>query len=172
VSESVISVSELTRRFGATTALDNGKNGPRGGTQEEVMSREQRKAQLKEAATRYFDGLTKKDFDIIPYDDNVSLRAPFAPGGIHNPLVGREKLRTLWWPPMPAILGEVRVFDLYYNDDLTAVVAEAEVEVTNPKARLRVADRFTVNAAGKIVEQVNHSDPRDVTNPGWQKQEA
>ena len=49
-------------------------------------------------------------------------------------------------------------------------MAEAEVEVTNPKARLRVADRFTVNAAGRIVEQVNHFDPRDVTNPGWQKQ--
>ncbi len=66
---------------------------------------------------------------------------------------------------MPAILGEVRVFDLYYNDDLTAVIGEAEVEITNPKARLRVADRFTVNSADKIIEQVNHFDPRDVTNP-------
>ena len=52
------------------------------------------------------------------------------------------------------------MFDFYYNDDLTAVVGEAEVEITNPKARLRVADRFTVNSAGKIVEQVNHFDPR------------
>ena len=88
-----------------------------------------------------------------------------APGGIHKPLVGKENLRTVWWTPLPGILGEVRVFDFYYNDDLTAVVGEAEVEITNPKARLRVADRFTVNSVGKIVEQVNHFDPRDVTNP-------
>jgi hypothetical protein len=107
---------------------------------------------------------------MIPYEDNVVLRAPLAPGGIHSPLVGREKLRNIWWPPMPQILGEVKLLDIYYNETLTGVMGEAEVEVTNPKARLRVADRFTVNAAGRIVEQVNHFDPRDVTNPGWQKQ--
>jgi hypothetical protein len=133
------------------------------------MPREERKGQLTHAAREYFEALAKKDFDIIPYDENVSLRAPLAPGGVHNPLVGREKLRTVWWSPLPAILGKVEVFDLYYNDDLTAVVAEAEVEVTQPPARLRVADRFTVDASGKIVEQVNHFDPRDVTNPGWQR---
>ncbi len=129
------------------------------------MSQDERRAQLKQAAAKYFEGLAKKDFNLIPYDDRVSLRAPLAPGGIHKPLVGKENLRTVWWTPLPAILGEVRVFDFYYNDDLTAVVAEAEIEITNPKARLRVADRFTVNSAGKIVEQVNHFDPRDVTNP-------
>ena len=129
------------------------------------MSQDERKAQLKQAAAKYFEGLAKKDFNLIPYDDSVSLRAPLAPGGIHKPLVGKENLRTVWWTPLPGILGEVRVFDFYYNDDLTAVVGEAEVEITNPKARLRVADRFTVNSAGKIVEQVNHFDPRDVTNP-------
>ena len=69
---------------------------------------------------------------------------------------------------MLQILGEVTLLDIYYNETLTGVVAE--VEVTNPKARLRVADRFTVNAAGRIVVQVNHFDPRDVTNRGWQKQ--
>jgi hypothetical protein len=47
-------------------------------------------------------------------------------------------------------------------------MGEAEIEVINPQARLRVADRFTVNEAGKITEQENHFDPRDVTNPGWQ----
>lgn len=129
------------------------------------MSQDERKAQLKQAAAKYFEGLAKKDFNLIPYDDSVSLRAPLAPGGIHKPLVGKENLRTVWWTPLSGILGEVRVFDFYYNDDLTAVVGEAEVEITNPKARLRVADRFTVNSAGKIVEQVNHFDPRDVTNP-------
>ena len=58
------------------------------------------------------------------------------------------------------------MLDIYYNETLTGVVAE--VEVTNPKARLRVADRFTVNAAGRIVEQVNHFDLAIVTNLGWQ----
>ena len=129
------------------------------------MSQDQRRAQLKRAAERYFAGLANKDFNLIPYDENVSLRAPLAPGGVHTPLVGKENLRVVWWTPLPAILGDVRVFDFYYNEDLTAVVAEAEVEITNPKARLRVADRFTVNSAGQITEQVNHFDPRDVTNP-------
>lgn len=129
------------------------------------MSQNERRAQLKHAAAKYFEGLAKKDFNLIPYDESASLRAPLAPGGIHTPLVGKENLRTVWWTPLPAILGKVTVFDFYYNDDLTAVVGEAEVEITNPKARLRVADRFTVNSAGKIVEQVNHFDPRDVTNP-------
>jgi hypothetical protein len=129
------------------------------------MSRENRKAQLEQAARGYFDALARKDFDAIPYHDEVVLRAPLAPGGMRRPLAGKEKLRKRWWAPLPAILGAVRVFDLYYNDDLTAVVAEAEIEVTNPKARLRVADRFTVDERGRIVEQVNHFDPRDVTNP-------
>lgn len=129
------------------------------------MSQDQRKAQLTQAVTKYFEGLTNKNFDLIPYDEHVSLRAPLAPGGMHTPLVGKENLRSVWWAPLPSILGAVKVFDYYYNDDLTAVVAEAEVEITNPKARLRVADRFTVNTAGKITEQINHFDPRDVTNP-------
>ena len=129
------------------------------------MSQDQRKAQLTQAAIKYFEGLASKNFDLIPYDEHVSLRAPLTPGGMHNPLVGKENLRAVWWAPLPSILGEVKVVDYYYNDDLTAVMAEAEVEVTNPKAWLRVADRFTVNSAGKIVEQVNHFDPRAVTNP-------
>lgn len=129
------------------------------------MSRDERKVQLKQAAANYFEGLARKNFDLIPYHQNVSLRAPLAPGGMHTPLVGKENLRAVWWAPLPNILGEVKVLEYYYNDDLTAVVGEAEVEVTNPKARLRVADRFTVDSAGRIVEQVNHFDPRDVTNP-------
>ena len=70
---------------------------------------------------------------MIPYEDNVVLRAPLAPGGIHSPLVGREKLRNIWWPPMPQILGEVKLLDIYYNETLTGVMGEAEVEVTNPR---------------------------------------
>src|SRR5207237_1623099 len=129
------------------------------------MSQDERRAQLKQAAAKYFEGLAKKDFNLIPYDDDVSLRTPITPGRIHKPLVGKENVRTVWWTPLPAVLGDVRVFDFYYNDDLDAVVGEAEVEITNPKARLRVAGRFTVSGAGKILEQVKNFDHRDRSNP-------
>ena len=100
------------------------------------------------------------------------MRAPLAPGGVNRPLVGKEALRTQWWQPLePALAGlQVRILDHYINDTSTAIVTEAEVKITalDPPVTLRVADRFTVGDDGKIVEQENHFDPRDVTNPGWQ----
>lgn len=132
-----------------------------------MTSNENRRAQLRAAATGFFDGLAKKDFDLIPYAPSASLRAPFCPGGVHAPLVGAEALREFWSGIFPLIAG-ADVWEIYYNEDLTAVVATAEVRsVDPPAARLRVADRFTVDADGFIVEQENHLDPRDVTNPGW-----
>ncbi len=127
-----------------------------------------RRAQLRAAADAYLEGLAKKDFSLIPYAADVTLRAPLCPGGVHRPLVGKEALRTIWWAPLPAALGAVRVIDHYYNDDLTAICVEAEVGIVGVAQPLRVADRFTVDTAGQIVEQENHFDPRDVTNPGWQ----
>jgi hypothetical protein len=127
-----------------------------------------RRAQLRAAADAYLEGLAKKDFSLIPYADGVTLRAPLCPGGVHRPLVGKEALRTIWWAPLPAALGAVRVIDHYVNEDLTAICVEAEVHIVGLARPLRVADRFTVNAAGQIIEQENHFDPRDVTNPGWQ----
>lgn len=126
-----------------------------------------RKAQLREASEAFFDALNRKDFEAIPYEENVVFRAPIAPGGRHFPLIGRDALRSIWWPPLEPLLWEVRVVAHYYNDDLTAIVTEADIHTRNPRAALRVADRFTVNAAGLIVEQENHFDPRDVTTPGW-----
>jgi hypothetical protein len=117
----------------------------------------------------YFGALARKDFAAIPYDDNVVLRAPLVPGGVHKPLVGKDALRTVWWPPLVPVLGEVKVIEHYFNEQLTAVITEAEIHTVNPAAVLRVADRFTVNSAGEIIEQENHFDPRDVTSPGWQK---
>jgi len=130
-----------------------------------------RRAELRAVAEAYFSALRKKDFSAIPYDDKVALRAPLAPGGVNRPLVGKEALRTVWWGPLaPALEGaKVTVLEYYFNEDLTAVCAEALVQLATPPATLRVADRFTVNAAGKIIEQENHFDPRDVTHPGWQK---
>jgi hypothetical protein len=129
-----------------------------------------RRAQLRAVAEAYFEALAKKDFTAIPYADTVVLRAPLAPGGVHNPLIGKEALRTIWWPPLVPALGTVQVLDHYLNEALTAIITEAEIHLVNPRVTLRVADRFTVNAEGQIIEQENHFDPRDVTNPGWQKQ--
>jgi steroid delta-isomerase-like uncharacterized protein len=128
-----------------------------------------RRAQLRTIAEAYFAALAKKDFAAIPYDDKVSLRAPLCPGGGHIPLVGKEALRTIWWPSVVSTLGDVAVLDHYLNEKLTAICTEALITTVNPPATLRVAERFTVSDEGKIVEQENHFDPRDVTNPGWRK---
>jgi hypothetical protein len=131
-----------------------------------------RREQLRGAAEAYFEGLRRKDFSAIPFDDDVSLRAPLCPGGVHSPLKGKDALRAQWWQPLePALEGvEIKVLDHYFNDSLTGVITEAEVTIkaVDPPAILRVADRFNVNEQGKITEQENHFDPRDVTNPGWQ----
>jgi hypothetical protein len=127
-----------------------------------------RKQQIRAAVDRYFEALATKDFDLIPFADDVTLRAPLAPGGVHNPIRGRQEVRTTWWQPLPGLLGEVTRGPVYYDDDLTGAIAEAEVEVRlDPPVILRVADRFTIDDAGRIVDQENHFDPRDVTNPGW-----
>ncbi len=114
------------------------------------------------------EALGKKNFDAIPYADDVALRAPIAPGGSANPIVGRENLRTVWWTPLPGLIGEVEVLDTFVNQDLSAVTVEFLCGITNPPCTLRIVDRFKVNDEGEIVEQENFFDPRDVTNPGWQ----
>jgi hypothetical protein len=132
----------------------------------------QRRQQLKQVAETYFDALRRKDFAAIPYADSISLRAPLAPGGVNQPLVGKHALRSQWWEPLePDLAGvQIQILDHYLNEELTAIVTEAEITlaVANPPVTLRIADRFTVDEGGNIVEQENHFDPRDVTNPGWQ----
>jgi len=139
---------------------------------QEVNSAARRRERLRAIAEAYFEALRTQNFDSIPYHDNVSVRAPFAPGGVNQPLTGKEALRSQWWQPLePALEGmQIRVLDHYINESMTSIVTEAEIEVriVDPPITLRVADRFTVDAQGKIVEQENHFDPRDVTNPGWQ----
>jgi hypothetical protein len=133
----------------------------------DLMSETARRVQLREAAEAYFGGLARRDFDSIPYADNVVLRAPLVPGGVHAPLVGRETLRRVWWAPMENALGEIEILRHYFAEDLSGVCTAAIVGIANSPIKLRVADRFTVDADGRIVEQENHLDPRDVTNPGW-----
>jgi hypothetical protein len=138
--------------------------------QEESAS--ERMAELRKIAEGYFEALRRKDFSAIPYADQATLRAPLVPGGVHNPLRGKNSLHSQWWVSLePALEGvEINVIDHYINESLTAICTEAEIIINavSPPVTLRVADRFTVNAEGKITEQENHFDPRDVTNPGWQ----
>lgn len=123
---------------------------------------------LHEVARRYVvNGLRGKSFDAIPYDENAVLRAPLCPGGSNHPLYGKENIRQLWWTPLPSLMGDVQFIDSFANEDGTAVTAEFHCEILSPSCTLRVIDRFRVNEEGKIVEQENFLDPRDVTQPGW-----
>ena len=127
-----------------------------------------RRAQLRAVAAAYFAALAKKDFSAVPYDDNVTLRAPLAPGGSSTPLKGKSAVLA-YFVGLYAALGETKVIEHYINEDMTAICTEALVGIVSPPATLRVADTFKVNATGKIFEQESHFDPRDVTNPGWRK---
>jgi len=132
--------------------------------QTSVLSRTQL---LHEVARHYVvNGLGGKDFSAIPYDKNAVLRAPLCPGGSNHPLYGKENIRLLWWAPLPSLIGEVKLIDSYVNDDDTAVTVEFHCEILNPSCTLRAIDRFKINQEGKIIEQENFFDPRDVTNPG------
>jgi glyoxylase I family protein len=125
-----------------------------------------RRARLRAVVDAYFGGLARRDFDAIPYADDVVLRAPLVPGGAANPLSGRRTVRTVWWEPLlPALDGvTVKVIDYYVNADASAVCAAAEITLPVAKATLRVADRFRIDADGRITEQENHFDPRAVTS--------
>jgi len=68
-----------------------------------------RKAQLRAAAEAFFGARARKDFEAIPYDDNVVFRAPIAPGGRHSPLLGKEAVRAVWWPPLIPLLWGAKV---------------------------------------------------------------
>ncbi|CAN5886944.1 hypothetical protein BH24BAC1_BH24BAC1_13740 [soil metagenome] len=130
-----------------------------------------REALLHRIARQYVEeGLGGKNFDAIPYAEDVTLRAPLCPGGSTHPLTGKENLRTIWWAPLPGLLGKVEVLDTFVNKSATATAVEFHLEVlTSPPLLLRVLDRFTIDEAGEITEQENFFDPRDLTNPGWRE---
>jgi len=130
------------------------------------MNSADRMKQLHEIAHIYVvDGLGGKNFEIIPYHDQVSLRAPLNPGGSENPIVGKENVRAQWWAPLPNLVGGVTFFDSFVNQDLSAVTLEFHCEITNPACTLRIIDRLNVDSDGKITAQENFFDPRGVTNP-------
>lgn len=119
-----------------------------------------RKAQLKETIESYFQALRDKNFTAIPFHDSLIFRAPLAPGGVHNPLNGKQAVFDLWWKPLePALDGVVvNIIDHYYNESLTGMLIKAEIILPGAGLTLRVADRFIINEDGKIIEQENHFD--------------
>jgi hypothetical protein len=129
-----------------------------------ITSEGTRRAQLKTIAESYFAGMGKKDMSHVPWDDQVVLRSPLAPGGLHTPLVGRAAVLD-WFTALCPVLGNIQVIEHYFNEDLTVIATRADVGVTDPPCALRVVDRFTVNADGKITQQENHYDPRPALPP-------
>jgi hypothetical protein len=124
------------------------------------MTNGKRKEQLKNVAENYFESFKTKSFASIPYSEDVVLRAPIVPGGVHNPLKGKQEVFKQWWQPLePALEGvSIKIIDYFYNDSLTAVIAKADFTLAGPGITLRVADLFFVNEEGKITEQENHFD--------------
>ncbi len=132
------------------------------------MSQQTRIDQLHEIAKVYVvDGLDAKDFDTIPYHENISLRAPLNPGGSAIPIEGREKLRETWWAPLPQLVAGTTFLDSFVNRDGSAVTVQFYCDIAAPACRLRIIDKLTVDADGQITAQENFFDPRDVTNHGW-----
>jgi glyoxylase I family protein len=125
------------------------------------------KEQLKKISETYFQALRDKDFNAIPFSDDIVFRAPLAPGGSGNPIKGKKELHEKWWKPLePALEGaEIKIIDHYFNETLTAVVTKVEFYIAVMAATLRVVDMFVVNEEGKIVEQENHFDASPMKSP-------
>jgi hypothetical protein len=127
-------------------------------------TKQERAALLHTIARNYvLESLGKKNFDAIPYAEDVTLRAPLTPGGSAQPLIGKENLRKIWWAPLPALLGEAKIVDTFVNENLTAVTIEFHLQIlVKPPVELRIIDRFTVNEQGQITAQENFLDPREL----------
>ena len=119
----------------------------------------ERRDLLKAVAELYFAGLSQKDVSAVPWAEDVVVRSPLAPDGLDTPVLGAAAVRE-WFEALFPVLGEIEVIEHYYNEDLTVIATRSDVGITDPPCTLRVVDRFTVNAEGKITEQENHYDPR------------
>lgn len=128
--------------------------------EQEKMTNTIRKDQLKKVAESYFNAFKTKSFESIPFDEDVVLRAPIAPGGVHNPIKGKHEVFKQWWQPLePALDGvSIIIIELFYNDSYSGVIAKADFTLAGPGITLRVADMFMVNEEGLITEQENHFD--------------
>ena len=128
--------------------------------------KEDRIIQLRQIARIYVEeGLGKGNFDIIPYAEDVSLRAPLNPGGSESPIVGKSLLRGTWWKPLPDLVEGTELLATYINTNQDAVAVEFYCNIKSPNCRLRIVDRFKVDESGLITDQENFFDPRLVTDP-------
>jgi hypothetical protein len=68
-----------------------------------------RAASLHTLALNYVtEGLGQKNFDAIPYAENVVLRAPLCPGGSSNPLMVKKIYAAYGGLPYPVCSGRWR----------------------------------------------------------------
>lgn len=133
-----------------------------------TQGRDERKALLHQIASDYvIKGLGGKDFDSIPYHQDVELRAPIHPEGSVAAMKGRSFIKQNWWAPLPQLVAGTELLDTFLNNDLSAVTAEFHCFISEPKCTLRIVDRFVVDSKGKIIKQENFFDPRDITHAGW-----
>jgi hypothetical protein len=133
------------------------------------MQDSEKNAQLHNIVRKYVEeGLDKGNFDNIPYKDDVELRAPICPGGSARPLKGKEQLREIWWAPLPNLVERCEFVDSYVNESQTAATVEFYCFLREPRTKLRIIDRFSIDENGEITAQENFFDPRDITHPGWQ----
>lgn len=138
------------------------------------MTADERKRRLVAVVHTYIAAIANRDFSLIPYADDATLRSPFTADGVRRQLRGRDSLLRDWWtqlvlaPPPREVVFDIT--DLYFNDACTSVVAEVVItdHLLDPPVTLWAAERFTLNDAGEIVDQINHFDVRDALTPGWQ----
>jgi catechol 2,3-dioxygenase-like lactoylglutathione lyase family enzyme len=124
------------------------------------VSSSQQQIGLKQIAENYFQALRDKNFSAIPFSEDIVFRAPLAPGGANNPIKGKQNVFEQWWKPLePALEGAtINIIDHYYNESLTGLITKADITIAVMGVTLRAADRFIINAEGKITEQENHFD--------------
>src|SRR5688500_18997744 len=95
-------------------------------TQLNGVQRRERRAQMKSIAEAYFKGLAQRDLSAVPWAEDVVLRSPLAPGGLETPLVGQQAVRD-WFAQLYPVLGETKVLEHYYNEELTVIASRADV---------------------------------------------
>ena len=127
--------------------------------------------QMKAAAEGFLNAVRTRDFDAIPYADQVVLRAPLVRGGSHAPLSEKRSIRERWWPRFSNAITSVEILDYFVNDTFTEMCTRAILHVHGSPRPLRVAFVFAIDNNGRITAQENHYDPRELTHPGWHEQE-
>lgn len=134
----------------------------------------EKKNRLISIVQTYVRAIKEKDFSMIPYADSATLRSPLTQKGVSVQLKGKESLFNDWWKPLVLTPNAKEVVfevtDYYFNSALTSIIAEMVVTDHNfdPPVTLWVADRFTLNEKGELIDQINHFDVRDALTPGWQ----